>query len=119
MYIWENYYNFRVVIVGFVSSASPKNEIEGCITLDSTLHHNIFPIPIFPSTSLRCSSVAFVASEEICSWEVQHDFNILSVTLNPVIYTITDRRFRMFIKRRLMRLKREVKAVYINWIVIG
>ena len=63
---------------------------------------------------------ASITHQELPGWFVivQHDFNILSVTLNPVIYTITDRRFRMFIKRRLMRLKREVKAVYINWVVL-
>ena len=46
-------------------------------------------------------------SRPLPSWFyiVQYKLNILSLTLNPIIYTFTNRKFRIFIQRRLMRAK--------------
>ena len=40
---------------------------------------------------------------------VQYNLNILSLTLNPIIYTLTNRKFRKFLNRRIMRLKQAVR----------
>ena len=44
----------------------------------------------------------------------QQNFNMLSVTLNPLVYTIIDRRFRRFVVRRLLKFKRNIHSVGIN-----
>ena len=50
------------------------------------------------------------------SWfhNTQQNFNMLSVTLNPVVYTIIDRRFRRFVIRRFLKFKRKIYSICVN-----
>ena len=62
----DDYYNFRVVVIGFISSPTPKNEIQVFMTLDPTLYPNIFSHIPHPRTS--CSIDFVVDSENICNY---------------------------------------------------
>ena len=44
-------------------------------------------------------------------YTLQYNLNILSLTLNPIIYTLTNRKFRKFLNRRGMRFKKRLKTM--------
>ena len=57
-----------------------------------------------------------IIRKEISHWFYlcQYNVNILSLSLNPLIYTLTNRRLRRFMKQRVVMSKRRLRVKYVS-----